>query len=137
MKVELEPGLPSIEAFPQDLSRVFLNLVNNACYAAYEKKKTAGAGFVPMVVVSTHLLPDRTAIHVRDNGSGIPEEISEKIFLPFFTTKPAGSGTGLGLWITYDIVVKGHGGELGLESTPGEFTEFTVLLPPSQRKATS
>jgi signal transduction histidine kinase len=118
-----------IDAIPQDLSRVFLNLLNNACYAVNERAKKNGAGFVPTLRVRSVNLGDAVEIRIRDNGLGIPPDVREKIFNPFFTTKPTGQGTGLGLSISHDIVVQQHGGQLEVETEPGEFTEFTVRLP--------
>ena len=131
--VTIERALASdagmVEAIPQDLSRVFLNLLNNACYAVNEKAKKNGAGFVPKLRVSSVNLGDAVEIRIRDNGMGIPPEVRDKIFNPFFTTKPTGQGTGLGLSISHDIVVQQHGGQLEVETEPGEFTEFIVRLP--------
>ncbi|HEX5131303.1 MAG TPA: two-component regulator propeller domain-containing protein [Candidatus Krumholzibacteria bacterium] len=118
-----------INAIPQDLSRVIVNIVNNACYAAMQKGRKAGAGFLPTLLIATKNLGDRVEIRIRDNGDGIPDEIREKIFTPFFTTKPTGEGTGLGLSISYDIVVQEHHGEMRVESQAGEFTEFIITLP--------
>ena len=118
-----------VEAIPQDLSRVFLNLLNNACYAVNERAKKNGAGFVPTLRVSSVNLGDAVEIRIRDNGMGIPPEVRDKIFNPFFTTKPTGQGTGLGLSISHDIVVQQHGGQLEVETEPGEYTEFVVRLP--------
>lgn len=129
LDVRLDPGLPPMEVVPQDLARVFLNILNNGCYAAHERKKQAGHGFQPKLTVSTARESDKVMIRIRDNGNGIPESIAGKIFTPFFTTKPAGVGTGLGLSISYDIVVQEHHGELTVESVPGEYTEFTIALP--------
>ncbi len=119
---------------PQDLSRVFLNIVNNACYAATERKRTLdragdGAGFSPTLRVSTLRKRDVVEIRIRDNGGGIPPDVLERIFHPFFTTKPTGQGTGLGLSISHDIVVQQHHGTLDVETAPGEFTEFVIRLP--------
>ncbi len=124
-----------VEAIPQDLSRVFLNLLNNACYAVNEKAKKNGAGFVPKLRVSSMNLSDAVEVRIRDNGMGIPPEVRDKIFNPFFTTKPTGQGTGLGLSISHDIVVQQHGGQLEVETELGEFTEFIVRLPRNGRKA--
>jgi signal transduction histidine kinase len=121
---DLDPTLPDVTVVPQDIGRVFLNLINNACYAAFQKN---GAGAT--VTLSTRNLGDRVEIRVRDNGPGIPPEVREKLFHPFFTTKPAGEGTGLGLSISYEIVVVGHKGELRVESEPGSHAEFIVTLP--------
>ena len=125
-----------IEVIAQDLSRVFLNLLNNACYAANDKIKKAGPRFAPVLSVRTVNLGDAVEVRIRDNGMGIPPELRDKIFNPFFTTKPTGQGTGLGLSISHDIVVHGHGGQLEVETKPGEFTEFIVRLPRNSRKAT-
>jgi signal transduction histidine kinase/ligand-binding sensor domain-containing protein len=124
-----DKSIGQIEAVPQDLSRVFLNIVNNACYAANEKKREAGSGFSPKLSVRTKNLGDKVEIGIRDNGKGIPPEIRDKIFEPFFTTKPTGKGTGLGLSLSYDIVVKQHHGEIKVDSKAGEFTEFIIQLP--------
>jgi PAS domain S-box-containing protein len=128
MTTELDENAGEIECFPQDLMRVFLNLITNGMYAAH-KRGTLEAGSAPSIALTTRASADRVEIEVRDNGSGIPPDVAEKIFVPFFTTKPAGEGTGLGLSLSYDIVVKQHGGELTVESTPGEFTAFKVVLP--------
>ncbi|MFN0123199.1 MAG: sensor histidine kinase, partial [Blastocatellia bacterium] len=125
----------TVEAIPQDLSRVFLNLLNNACYAVNDKAKKNGASFTPTLRVSSVSLGDAVEIRIRDNGMGIPPEVREKIFHPFFTTKPTGQGTGLGLSISHDIVVQEHGGRLEVETEPGEFTEFIVRLPRNGRTA--
>jgi signal transduction histidine kinase len=122
-----------IDAIPQDLSRVFLNLLNNACYAVNERAKKNGAGFTPTLRVKSVNLGDAVEIRIRDNGMGIPPDVRDKIFNPFFTTKPTGQGTGLGLSISHDIVVQQHGGQLEVETEPGEFTEFIVRLPRTRR----
>ncbi len=117
-----------IEVVPENISRVFLNVVNNACYAVGEREQQEGEGFTPVVRITTRNLGDTVEMVVYDNGGGIPEEIKPRIFTPFFTTKPAGKGTGLGLSISYDIVVQEHGGEFKVESELGEFTEVTIKL---------
>jgi signal transduction histidine kinase/ligand-binding sensor domain-containing protein len=123
----------SILAVPQDISRVFLNIVNNACYATHERKQQADAngdrGYSPTVGVTTRNLGDTVEVRIRDNGKGIPPEIRDRIFNPFFTTKPTGQGTGLGLSISHDIVVQQHHGQLEVESEPGQYTEFILRLP--------
>jgi signal transduction histidine kinase len=124
-----------VDAIPQDLSRVFLNLLNNACYAVNDKAKRNGAGFVPKLCVHSVNLGEAIEVRIRDNGMGIPAEVRDKIFNPFFTTKPTGQGTGLGLSISHDIVVQEHGGQLEVETKPGEYTEFVVRLPRQWRKA--
>src|SRR5208283_1947872 len=115
-------------AVPQDLSRVFLNIINNACYAAYERRRKVGEGFDPVVNIFSRGLGSSVEVRVCDNGPGIPEELLPKIFNPFFTTKPAGAGTGLGLSISHDIVVHGHSGTIRAVSGC-ESTEFIVMLP--------
>lgn len=118
---------------PQDLSRVVLNIVNNSCYALDEKtKKGSVPGFSPEVVVSTRKIRDWIEIKVRDNGTGIPQHVIDKIFNPFFTTKPTGKGTGLGLSMSYDIVTKMHKGKLEVNSKEGEYTEFIMTIPEKQ-----
>jgi signal transduction histidine kinase len=113
------------------MGRILLNLFNNAFYAVNQKKKTAGADYKPTIEVETFFLPLQGVggLKVRDNGVGIPESIKEKIMQPFFTTKPTGEGTGLGLSLTYDMVVKGHGGKIEVNTKEGEYTEFIVYLP--------
>jgi len=129
LQKDYDDTVGEIDAIPQDLSRVFINVVNNACYAVTEKQKKTNTGYAPMVTLTTRNLGDKVEVRIRDNGNGIPPAIREKIFTPFFTTKPTGSGTGLGLSISYDIVVQEHHGELKVHSSEGEFTEFTVTLP--------
>ena len=124
-----DPKLPRINVSQQDMGRVMLNLFNNAFYAVNEKKKTAGDDYMPKVSISTFTEKNNLVIKVKDNGKGIPESIKEKIMQPFFTTKPTGEGTGLGLSLSYDIVVKGHGGNINVNTKEGAFTEFTITLP--------
>ncbi|MEO8233562.1 MAG: ATP-binding protein [Ignavibacteriota bacterium] len=126
---DYDETLEKINVVPQDISRVFLNIINNACYAANEKKKKSGNSFVPLLKVSTRKLADKVEIRIGDNGNGIPADHLEKIFQPFFTTKPSGEGTGLGLSLSYDIVTKMHGGELKVETKEGEGTTFIISLP--------
>ena len=112
------------------MTRVFLNLFGNGFYAAAKRARESGNGpFRPVLAVATREAGDVVEIRVRDNGIGIPPEIRDKLFQPFFTTKPTGEGTGLGLSISYDIVTQQHGGTITVESEPGSFTEFTVRLP--------
>ncbi len=119
-----------LDVVPQDLQRVFLNIISNACYAANEQKlKLGNSDFSPTLSVSSQNLKEMIEIRIRDNGGGISAEIRDKIFNPFFTTKPAGKGTGLGLSISYDIVVQEHSGEIRLETEEGKFTEFIIRLP--------
>jgi two-component system, NtrC family, sensor kinase len=126
---DFDPDLPKVNATAQDIGRVLLNLFNNAFYAVNQKQKTAGADYKPEVTVSTSAKNSAVIIKVKDNGTGIPEHVKEKIMQPFFTTKPTGEGTGLGLSLTYDMVVKGHGGSIEVDTKEGEYTEFTVKLP--------
>ena len=128
---EFDAALPKISVVVQEISRVFLNLLSNACYAAHDKKVSAGDSFSPTIWVGTRDLGEQVEVRVRDNGSGIPKAVLAKIFTPFFTTKPSGKGTGLGLSISYDIVTKQHGGTLRVETQEGEFAEFIVTLPKS------
>jgi len=129
MITHFEPTLPKINVIPQDIGRVMLNLFNNAFYAVNKKQKSAGTDYKPEVTVSTSTEKDQAVIKVKDNGIGIPDAIKEKIMQPFFTTKPTGEGTGLGLSLTYDMVVKGHGGTIQVESVEGEGSEFIITLP--------
>jgi two-component system, NtrC family, sensor kinase len=128
MITDFDDAVESIRIVPQDFGRVFLNLTNNAFYAVDEKKKQVGESFEPTVSLRTRMVAGKIEIRIIDNGYGIPEHIKEKIFQPFFTTKPTGSGTGLGLSLSYDIV-KAHGGELKVETTEGEGSEFIIQLP--------
>jgi signal transduction histidine kinase len=127
MERDLDPKLAPIEVVPQDLTRVFLNLFGNGFYAT--AKKSRGADDRPVLKVTTRDLGSEVEIRVRDNGTGIPPESRDRLFQPFFTTKPTGEGTGLGLSISYDIVTQQHGGTIGVDSEFGAFTEFTVRLP--------
>lgn len=129
MQKELASNLPQIKIIPQDVSRVILNIFNNAFYAVDERKKSGEKNYQPTVSITTQLVGKNIRVAIRDNGKGIPAEIRDKIFNPFFTTKPTGHGTGLGLSISYDIIVKGHAGALTVDSVPGSHTEFTILLP--------
>ena len=124
-----DPAAGQAHVFPQDITRVLLNLISNGFYAATKRKAEAGDGYEPTLVASTRSLGDRVEIRVRDNGTGIPLEVKEKIFNPFFTTKPAGEGTGLGLSISHDVIVKQHGGSIEVTSEPGAFSEFIIVLP--------
>ncbi len=126
---EFDPQLGKVEVVPQELGRVLLNLYNNAFYATEQKKKTEQYDYMPEVKVSTKKVGNQVEIHVRDNGTGISETVKQKIFQPFFTTKPTGEGTGLGLSLSYDIVTKGHGGKMSVETAAGQYTELIVSLP--------
>jgi len=136
-ELELDEKLPVTELIPQDFGRVLINLFNNAFYAMNEKKKkmlafsgqTPSVPYEPVLKISTFFRDSRIHFTVNDNGTGIPEEIKNKVFLPFFTTKPAGEGTGLGLSLSHDIITKGNRGEIGFKTEPGKWTEFRVELP--------
>jgi signal transduction histidine kinase len=132
-KTEFGENIGTVNIVPQDIGRVILNLINNAFYAVDEKKKHASAssaenGYEPIVTVSTKTSHGKVEIKVSDNGNGIPQKMLDKIFQPFFTTKPTGQGTGLGLSLSYDII-KAHGGELKVETKEGEGSEFIIELP--------
>ncbi len=129
IETNYDDSLAPLNVVPQNISRVFLNVINNACYAAHEKKKQIGEGFLPQLLVSTKNLSDRVEIRIRDNGKGIPQESLDKIFNPFFTTKPTGEGTGLGLSISHDIIVQEHRGEIKIETEAGSYAEFIITLP--------
>lgn len=129
IKTDYDPHVGKLNVIPQSLSRVFLNIVNNACYAAHERKLAENGNFSPTLWATTKDLEDGVEIRIRDNGRGIPPENRDKIFNPFFTTKPSGQGTGLGLSMSYDIVVQEHQGKLTVDSKPGEYTEFRIFLP--------
>jgi len=128
LKTEYDASIGNINIIPQDIGRVLLNLINNAFYAVSEKQKREIEGFEPVVIISTKKLIDKVQIEVRDNGNGISQKVLDKIFQPFFTTKPTGLGTGLGLSLSYDIV-KAHGGELKVETKEGEGSNFIIQLP--------
>ena len=129
MKTDFDESIGKINIIPQDIGRVLLNLYNNAFYAVNEKKKAGMlTDYEPTVSVSTKKINDKVEIRVKDNGNGIPQKVVDKIFQPFFTTKPTGQGTGLGLSLSYDIV-KAHGGEIKVETKEGEGTEFIIQLP--------
>src|SRR6185436_19205770 len=125
---DFDESAGKINIVPQDIGRVLLNLVNNAFYAVSEKRKLGATSYEPRVTVRTKRQNDYIQIRVEDNGSGVPKNIIDKIFQPFFTTKPTGQGTGLGLSLAYDIV-KGHGGEIKVETKEGDGTVFIIQLP--------
>ena len=129
LKAELDPSLPKVMVIGQDIGRVLLNLINNAFYAVSEKAKKGHAGYAPQVTVKTKKTDHLIEIRVKDNADGIPPEIVNKIFQPFFTTKPTGSGTGLGLSLSYDIITKGHKGTLEVDTAEGLGSEFIIQLP--------
>jgi two-component system NtrC family sensor kinase len=133
-KIRLErsfdPAAGEVDLFPQEITRVFLNLISNGFYAAMKRKAEAKLdGYEPMLAAATRNLGDSVEIRIRDNGGGISPEVKEKMFNPFFTTKPPGEGTGLGLSLSYDIIVKQHAGSIDVDTEPGEFTEFRIILP--------
>ena len=126
----LDPSAGEVDVFPQEITRALLNLISNGFYAAMKRKaETNGGDYEPTLAAMTKNLGDRVEIRIRDNGTGIPPEVKEKLFNPFFTTKPAGEGTGLGLSISHDIIVKQHGGSIEVDTQPGVFTEFRIVLP--------
>ena len=126
---DFDSSIGKINVAPQEIGQVLLNLFNNAFYTLQQKKQQLRDVYEPNVLLSTKKVNDKVEIHVRDNGTGIPQKTLDKIFQPFFTTKPAGEGTGLGLSLSYDIVTKGHGGELKVSTQEGEYAEFTIVLP--------
>ena len=129
METDFDETAGNVKVIPQDMGRVILNLITNAFYAVTEKKKQNPEGYEPTITVSTKRTPDKIEIRVKDNGNGIPQKALEKIFQPFFTTKPTGQGTGLGLSMSYDIVTNAHGGELKVENTEGKGAIFIITLP--------
>ena len=129
LKRNLDPTAGTIDAYPQEITRVFLNLISNGFYAATKRKEAEDSSFEPLLSATTKDLGSKVEIRIRDNGTGIPEEVKERMFNPFFTTKPAGEGTGLGLSMSHDIVVKQHGGTIDVTTEPGAFTEFIITLP--------
>ena len=127
---DFDAGVATIDAFPQEIARVFLNLITNGFYAAAKRKsQTGNSGFEPVLSATTKNIGHAVEIRIRDNGTGIPADVKDKIFNPFFTTKPAGEGTGLGLSMSHDIIVKQHGGSIDVTTEPDQFTEFTIVLP--------
>jgi signal transduction histidine kinase len=127
---KFDTTLPLVSVIPQDIARVILNLINNAFYAVNARQKMEQQGdYKPQVTISTRKEGNQLVIEVSDNGTGMTEQVKEKVFQPFFTTKPTGEGTGLGLSLSYDIVTKGHGGELRVETKEGMGTEFIIQLP--------
>lgn len=127
METDFSPGLEPVNVIPQDMGRVILNLINNAFYAVTEKRKRSGDNYKPTVWVSTKKVNGTIELRVKDNGIGISQKVLDKIFQPFFTTKPSGQGTGLGLSMSYDII-KAHGGELKVKTKEGEGSEFIIQL---------
>ena len=130
LEQELDEAAGEVEMVPQDITRVLVNLLSNAFYAITERNRSEKSDdYVPTVTVSTKDLGNEVEIRVRDNGTGMPADVREKLFDPFFTTKPTGEGTGLGMSLSFDIIVQQHGGQIDVHSAPGEFTEFTITLP--------
>jgi signal transduction histidine kinase len=127
---DFDPQAGTADVFPQEITRVLLNLISNGFYAVTKRKADNGGGdFEPQVTATTRGSDDHVEIRIRDNGTGIPPEVKEKMFNPFFTTKPAGEGTGLGLSMSHDIIVKQHGGTIEVATEAGAFTEFRLVLP--------
>jgi len=126
---DLDPAAGMVDLYPQEITRVFLNLISNGFYAANKRKESGEDGFEPTLSATTKSLGNQVEIRIRDNGTGIPLEVKEKMFNPFFTTKPAGEGTGLGLSMSHDIIVKQHAGKIDVDTEPGAFTEFIITLP--------
>ncbi|MBD0280005.1 MAG: GHKL domain-containing protein [Flavisolibacter sp.] len=129
IQTDFDDTVGKIKIVPQDIASVLLNLYNNAFYAMLQKRRQLNVTYEPVISVRTRKVNDSVIISVRDNGTGIPQKVLHKIYQPFFTTKPAGEGTGLGLSLSYDIVTKTHGGELKVNTKDGEFCEFEVVLP--------
>jgi two-component system, NtrC family, sensor kinase len=129
LELDLDRNLAPVEIVPQDVSRVLLNLISNGFYAVNKRGREGDGTFCPLLKIATRELGEGVEVRVRDNGVGIPPEDCEKLFQPFFTTKPTGEGTGLGLSISYEIVTQQHSGTITVDSEVGEFTEFTVRLP--------
>jgi signal transduction histidine kinase len=121
--------MEEIYVYPKDLGRVFLNMINNACYILHEKSTENHPHYVPEITVTTLNHAENIEVRIRDNGSGMPLQVKKKIFDPFFTTKPTGQGTGLGLSLSFEIIVQQHHGELQVETELGTFTEFTIIIP--------
>ena len=128
-KTNLDNSIDKVNIIPQDIGRVLVNLINNAFYAVAEKRKQTSNGYEPTVILTTKKIAGKVEISIKDNGNGIPQKVLDKIFQPFFTTKPTGEGTGLGLSLAYDIITKGHGGELKVETKEGEGSSFIIQLP--------
>jgi signal transduction histidine kinase len=130
MERSFDPAADQVDVYPQEITRALLNLISNGFYAATKRKEQDNRdGYEPTLAASTKNLGDKVEIRIRDNGTGVPPEVREKMFNPFFTTKPAGEGTGLGLSITHDIIVKQHLGSIEVDTQPGEYTEVRIVLP--------
>ena len=126
---QYEAGMPMMMVIPQDLSRVVLNVMNNACYAVWKRAQTAGPDYHPEVTVSVKTVDSNIVIDIADNGEGMTDEVKQRLYENFFTTKPVGQGTGLGMGITRDLIENKHGGTIAFESTLGEGTTFTITIP--------
>jgi two-component system, NtrC family, sensor kinase len=131
---DFDPAAGIAPLYPQEITRVLLNVISNGFYAATRRATESGNGFEPRLTATTRNLGDKIEIRIRDNGPGISPDVREKIFNPFFTTKPAGEGTGLGLSISHDIIVKQHGGTIHLSTEEGQFTEFRIVLPRTEQR---
>ena len=134
LKRDLDPDAGAVELYPQEITRALLNLISNGFYAASQRESVEGETFVPVLIAATKNLGKTVEIRIRDNGTGIPPDVKQKIFNPFFTTKPSGEGTGLGLSMSHDIIVKQHGGSIDVETEPGLFTEFKIVLPRTSQR---
>ena len=134
LKRDFDPNAGAVDLYPQEITRALLNLIANGFYAATQRKLGEGEDVEPTLIAATKNLGKTVEIRIRDNGSGILSEIREKMFNPFFTTKPSGEGTGLGLSMSHDIIVKQHGGSIDVETAPGQFTEFKIVLPRASQR---
>ena len=134
LKRDLDPDAGAVELYPQEITRALLNLISNGFYAASQRKSVEGESFGPVLSAATKNRGNTVEIRIRDNGTGIPDEVKAKIFNPFFTTKPSGEGTGLGLSMSHDIIVKQHSGSINVETEPGLFTEFKIVLPRTNQR---
>ena len=128
-KTDYDPSISPVNLEFQEMSRVIINLVDNSCYTLNEKRKRMEVGFSPEILLATKKLDDFIEIRIRDNGCGMPQDVLEKLFQPFFTTKPKGQGTGLGLSLSFDIITNIHNGKIDIQSKEDEFTEFRILIP--------
>ena len=134
VRSDFDTTIEKVNGIQQDIGRVILHLITPAFYAVTQKKQLKGDNYEPIVTLSTKKADDKILISVSDNGNGVPQKVLDKIFQPFFTTKPAGQGTGLGLSLSYDIITKGHGGELKVETRDGEGSVFIISLPVNNEK---
>jgi signal transduction histidine kinase len=134
LKRDLDPDAGAVELYPQEITRALLNLISNGFYAATQRKLEESETFEPVLIAATKNRGKTVEIRIRDNGTGITDDVKAKIFNPFFTTKPSGEGTGLGLSMTHDIIVKQHGGTIVVETELGRFTEFKIVLPRTNQR---